>query len=163
MWRRTPIREFVILQDVNDAAPDYLMQATTPAAMKAALTKLHPNIMNRIPEIHFIEQHDPANENPDAVTQPYAFVADKVHEDPLHMNVRAVQENNPITAAAWDAFADLKEALSVKSEIGWYVVYNGDPKREAYFNQQDPEQVEETEPVEEMSAEVEARSFSFAL
>ena len=162
-WLRTPIREFVILQNVNDAAPDYLMQVTTPAAIKAALIKLHPDIMKRIPEIHFIEQHDPADENPDAVSQPYAFVADKVIEADLSINIREAQEKNPITAHAWDAFIDLKEALAgSEAEMGWFVVFNGDPDRAADVYQQDLEEVEVVEP-EEIGAGVEACCLSFAL
>ena len=132
-WPRTPIRHHVILQDVNEAAPDYLMQSSTPAALRASLTKLYPNIMKHIPEIQFIEQYDPEDEGPNAGCQPYAFVADKVIKSDLNINIREAQERNPISALAWDALVDLKEALVGKEEeLGWYVVYNGDVGRAGY-------------------------------
>ena len=132
-WPRTPIRHHVILQDVNDAAPDYLMNATTPAALRGSLTKLYPNLMRHIPDIQFIEQYDPEDDGPNAGCQPYAFVADKVIKSDLNINIREAQEKNPISATAWDALVDLKEALvGQEEELGWYVVYNGDVARAGF-------------------------------
>lgn len=145
-WARTPIREHVIIHNVNDAAPDYLMQATTPAALRASLTKVYPNIMKRIPDIHFIEQYDPEDEGPNARCQPHAFVADKVIRSDLSINVREAQDSNPVSTTAWEALVDLKEALAgKKAELGWYVVYNGDVERSGFQMLADEQGSEEAE------------------
>lgn len=105
-WPRTPIRQFIIVNDINDAASDYIMQSTTPNALHAAMTKLWPDIMNRLPNLQFIEQHDP--ENP--ATHPFAFVADVVVKSNAHVDIDKTREQGP-KPAAWEAFMDLKEAL----------------------------------------------------
>ncbi|KAK4693931.1 hypothetical protein P7C71_g3559, partial [Lecanoromycetidae sp. Uapishka_2] len=133
-WPRVPVRQFIIVQDVNEAASDYIMHTATPDALHAAMSKLWPDIMARLPNLQFIEQHDP--ENP--ATQPFAFVADVVVKSSTHLDIDKTREQGP-KPAAWEAFMDLKEELQnyakqfnpniAEFPVGWYAVYNGDPDR----------------------------------
>ena len=127
-----PIRHHVILNNVDEAAPDYIMQHSTPNALRESFTKMWPDIMKSIPKLDFLEQYNPEDHKQSYVCQPYAFVADKVIEAELNINIREAQERGPsISPAAWDAFVDLKEKLMGKEgEIGWFVVYNGNAARE---------------------------------
>ncbi len=127
-WVRRSIRIHIILQDVNEASADYLMQETTPIAMRASLTKLYPDIMKHLPDLQFIEQHDPEADGPDLAAQPYAFVADKVIESNLSISVEDAQVKNPISTETWEAMAELKDKLE-GTELGWFAVYNGNVGR----------------------------------
>lgn len=128
-WSRATIRIHVIINNIEEAAPDYLMSQTTPDAFRASFTKTYPEIMKNIPNLEFVEQYDPEDQRPTA--PPYAFVADKVVKSNLSINVREAQEQEPtISPAAWDAFLDLKEKLGAQDEeVGWFAVYNGDVER----------------------------------
>ena len=126
-WPRIPIRTHIIVNDIDDASPDYLMQATTPPALRESFYQLFPSIMDRLPEIQFIEQYDP-----DGVThcQPYAFVADTVIVGDSDQDLSQAQATCSVANKTWVAMVDLKEALGVAdAELGWFVVYNGDPER----------------------------------
>lgn len=129
-WKRTPIRHHIILKDVEDAAPDYLMHDATPAALRESFTKLWPHLMKHLPDLDFIEQNDPLDETPLAAFQPYAFVASKVVKGDLNINLREAQAQLGLSPAAWDAFYALRDELTGNSEeeIGLYVVSNGKPE-----------------------------------
>ncbi len=129
-WKRTPIRHHVILKNVDDAAPDYIMHDRTPAALRESFTKLWPHIMKYLPNLDFIEQNDPLDESPLAAFQPYAFVASKVVKGDLSINLREAQAQLSLTPVAWDAFSALRDELTGGSveEIGFYVVSNGKPE-----------------------------------
>ena len=131
-WKRVPIRHHVILNNVDEAAPDYIMQYSTPDALRESFMEKWPEIMKNIPRLHFLEQYNPEDHKQSYICQPYAFVADRVIEAELNINIREAQEKGPsISPAAWDAFVDLKEKLAGKDEeIGWFVVYNGNTDRE---------------------------------
>ena len=48
----------------------------------------------------------------------------------LSLNVEEVVAEGPgVTAAAWEAFAELRDKIAPGEKIGWWVVYNGDPER----------------------------------
>ncbi|MCJ1275330.1 hypothetical protein MMC21_003132 [Puttea exsequens] len=133
-WPRTPIREFTIVNNVEEAASDYIMSRGTPEAFRDAFAKNWPEVMAGIPNISFIEQYDPQEPKPEA----YAYVADVVIERHQDIDVDKARENGP-PAAAWEAFADLRDKLLLFARqfnattpdfnIGWYAVYNGDPDR----------------------------------
>ncbi len=61
----------------------------------------------------------------------------------LSLNVEEVVAEGPgVTAAAWEAFADLRDRIAPGEKIGWWVVYNGDPER-AYDSYEDEGEQEE--------------------
>lgn len=63
----------------------------------------------------------------------------------LSLNVEEVVAEGPgVTAAAWEAFAELRDKIAPGEKIGWWVVYNGDPGR-AYDSDDDEEEEEEGE------------------
>lgn len=126
-WPRKPIREFIIVNNVDDGASDYIMGPTTPDAFRATLTKLWPAIMARLPYIQFIEQHDPDY----SATQPYAFVADVVVEANGSIDIDKTREVHGPSATAWEAFYELRDKLyefakqfnpgMEEFQIRWYV------------------------------------------
>ena len=89
---------------------------------------LYPDIMAALPNLQFVEQLDPADDAGNATSQPYAFVVDKMEQSNLSINVEAVMGQG-VSAARWDALADLRDKLAPGEKIGWWVVYNGDPER----------------------------------
>jgi hypothetical protein len=63
----------------------------------------------------------------------------------LSLNVEEVVAEGPgVTAAAWEAFAELRDKIAPGEKIGWWVVYNGDPER-PYDSDEDEEEEEEDE------------------
>jgi hypothetical protein len=149
------IRVFVVLNNIDDAAPEYIQQAKTSRALLKTFQKSFPSVMKHLPKLQFIEQYDPEDTTETAVSQPYAFVADKVVECGLSANVENIISEGPgQNAQSWEAMADLRDALSPESKIGWWVVYNGDPER-AYPHGEDEEEQEMEEIEEEPEEEVE--------
>lgn len=98
--------------------------------------------MARLPELQFIEQYDPEDlYSETAVSQPYAYVADKVITIPGRAGtsnhnmtgglsvdfeevVRAHQQGSSATA-----IMELRDKLAPGEKVGWWIVYNGDPER----------------------------------
>ena len=128
-WPRPSIRQFVVIHNIDDAAPEYIVSPQTSAALRAALTNHYPSIMRQLPHLRFLEQYNPDVRGGDAVSQPYAFVADRVETCELSLDVTEALghgvENGP-----WDALLDLKEQLAPKAKLGWYVVVNADEVRQ---------------------------------
>ena len=124
-WPRKKIRVHVILNNIDDAAPDYVMSSGTPDALTANFRHLFPETMNALPDLQFVEQYDPTNDAANATLQPYAFVVDKVEQGHLNINVETVMGQG-VSAAKWDALADLRDQIAPGEKIGWWVVYNGD-------------------------------------
>ncbi len=74
----------------------------------------------------------------------------------LSLNVEEVVAEGPgVNAAAWEAFADLRDKIAPGEKIGWWVVYNGDPERAYDIDDEEDEDYEEEEEVEEEQEEAE--------
>ena len=127
-WDRVPIRHHIILNNVEDAAPEYLQNPDTTVAVVNSLRTKYPEIMKAVPTIRFIEQYDPSDTSFSAQSQPYAYVCDTVHQANLNIDV-ADAMSKAMPAAAWDAMADLRDAIAPNAKLGWWVVYNGDEER----------------------------------
>lgn len=117
------------MNNIDDAAPDYLMSGLTPDAMISALRAKHPKQVKALPDLTFVEQYDPDDVGPKAGCQPYAFVADRVVEADLSIDVGEAM-NKSISVKEWDAMVDLRDELAKDEKVGWYVVYNGDVDRD---------------------------------
>ena len=129
-WARTPIRHHVILNNVDDAAPDYIMQSTTPDALRASFTEKWPDIMAHLPNLQFIEMHDPTDCSQGSNDQPHAYVADRVQIGALDADMHKIMNEGPgITNEKWQALGELRDAISPGSRIGWFAVWNGDVER----------------------------------
>ena len=103
----------------------------TPASSTAIISQLrtqYPTIMSNLPHLQFIEQYDPADTSSSAQSQPYAYVTDKVAVHDLSIVVEdTISQGLPPTS--WEAMAELRDNIAPGANIGWFVVYNGDPER----------------------------------
>lgn len=127
-WGRVSIRHHVILNNVDEGAPEYIQNPKSAKAIIDSLKVKYPEIMRAAPSLTFIEQYDPNDTSSKAQSQPFAYVCDAVFKDDLSIYVNDAQAKG-MSAGAWDAMADLRDKLSEGSAIGWFVVYNGDEHR----------------------------------
>ena len=81
----TGIRVYVIRENLEDVAVEYIQSETTQIALREYFRRAHPTQMQHLEDttsgrtLHFLEQYDPNDETSDiAVSQPHAFVADQV-------------------------------------------------------------------------------------
>ena len=127
-WPRIKIRHQVILQNIDDASPEYIMTPASSSAIIAQLRTQYPTIMAGLPHLRFIEQYDPADTSSSAQSQPYAYVTDKVAIHDLSIVVEDTLSQG-LPPASWEAMAELRDSLAPGANIGWFVVFNGDPER----------------------------------
>ena len=128
-WSRKEIRIRVVLSNLDDASPDWLQGPRSSAALIANFQKEWPEIMASLPNLRFIEQYDPLDDRPQAMgSQPYVYVADKVEECGLSLDVSEVMGRG-IGTESWGALAELRDNLAAGAKVGWWVVYNGDEER----------------------------------
>lgn len=125
-WPRAAIRIHVIINNIDDAAPDWTMSSSSCQAFKDNLETLFPDTMAALADFRLIEQYNTIDEN----CQPHAFVADFVKEIPFSLDVDQVRLNHSFTPQAWEAMCDLRDHLSVDEKIHWYIVFNCDPERD---------------------------------
>jgi len=122
------IRIHIILQNLEEAAPEWLMAPATTKALLQNLTELYPTVMPSLPGLTFIEQYDPTDERAESKSQPYAFVADRVHEIKLGADVNEITGRG-IKPDAWDAMVELRDKLAPGEKLSWFVVVCGDVER----------------------------------
>lgn len=146
---------YIIVRSLDDASADYIQNPRTTRSLIGSLELGNPDIMSRIPELHFIEQHDPEDLSTNAaVSQPYAFVANKVVTladdfNGLSLNVDEVMnQDTGLSESGMEAMKELRDKLGPEEKIGWYIVYNGDPER-GYPGMNDDEKEMESEYTEE--------------
>ena len=116
----------MILQNLDDAAADWLMAPATVRAMTENFQKLYPEQMTSLPNLRFIEQYDPD----DLVSkeQPHAYICDQVHDVQLSVDIDEVRGKG-VANEAWGALADLRDKVAPGEKVGWFVVVNGDVER----------------------------------
>jgi hypothetical protein len=139
------VRVFIVLENLDDAAAEYIQQKKTSTLILDALKKNHPVATGHLPDLQLIEQYDPLDTTDAAVSQPYAFVADRVtilpeHTRPIHglsVSIDQRQLDDTISPEARDSLAEIRDAIAPGQQIGWWIVYNGDPER--YFPEIDDE------------------------
>ena len=127
-WPRAAIRIHIILNNIDDAAPEWIASPTTSSALRDNLVDLYPKIMHSLPDLRFIEQYDPSDDSHNAVSQPFAFVADQVEQCNLSLDLSESMKKG-IDSDKWDALMDLRDQLAPKEKLGWYMVFNGDEMR----------------------------------
>ena len=128
-WPRAAIRRHIILNNIDDAAPEYIVSPKASAALVKSFQDLYPDLMNSLPKLQFVEQYDPHDISASALSQPYAFVADKVELCHLSLDVTDTMEKG-VTQSCWDALWELREHLAPGQKLGWWIVYNGDETRD---------------------------------
>jgi hypothetical protein len=122
------VRIHVIMGQLDDAAPDWVMGPATTAALKASFAEQHPQLMaHLLDHLRFVEQYDPVAPTP-LKAQPYVFVCDLVHEVDLSVRVDDVRGKG-VPQDRWDAMTELRDQLSPGVELGWYIVVCGDTER----------------------------------
>ncbi|KAL1989652.1 hypothetical protein VTN49DRAFT_6849 [Thermomyces lanuginosus] len=128
---------YVVRNNIDDAAAEYIQEPTTTRVLLESFQEKFPDIMAHLPELHLLEQYDPEDLSDAAVSQPYAFVADRVEilpddarpKDGLHAPIDPPPDVT-ISQEVVDALARLRDVIGEPEEkIGWWLVYNGDPVR----------------------------------
>lgn len=141
-WPRagfTGIRVYVVLHNLEEAAAEYLQQPLTTELLTESLKRTQPDLMPRLPQLHFIEHYDPADESSNTVSQPFAYVGAKVVTIPdggsptaaePGLNIEdVVEQGSGLSDDATEALEALRDRLAPGEHIGWFMVYNGDPDR----------------------------------
>lgn len=127
-WPRPLIRIHIILQNIDDAAAEWLVAAPTTSALKRNFSDLWPDIMAHLSQLRFVEQYDPHDTSPAAASQPYAYVADVVEEIRLGVDVEEVRGKG-VKNEQWSAMMELRDKLAPDEKVGWFVVVCGDEER----------------------------------
>lgn len=141
-WPRPAIRIHIILQNLDDAAAEWISSPLTSSTLLTSFRTLHPTIMAQLPHLQLIEQYDPLDESAAATSQPYAFVADRVEVCGLSRDVGEVMGKG-VGAEAWGALVELRDRLAGGEKVGWWVVYCGDEERRWGGEGEDEEGVRE--------------------
>ncbi|KAK1063967.1 hypothetical protein LTR74_009034 [Friedmanniomyces endolithicus] len=127
-WPRPLVRVHIILQNLDDAAAEWLVAPQTTLALLQNFQYLYPECMQHLRGLRFIEQYDPNDTGPSAASQPYAYVADIVHEVKLGVCIDDVTTKG-IATEQWGAALELRDRLAPEEKVGWYVVVCGDEER----------------------------------
>ncbi|KAI9710864.1 MAG: hypothetical protein M1812_007316 [Candelaria pacifica] len=135
-WPRPLIRVHVVLNNLDDASPEWLIVPKTQACVLSNFQKLYPKIMAHLPCLQFIEQHDEKDVSATATSQPFAFIADKVTVCGLSADVGEIISEGT-TTDVWNAMIELRDKLVPGEKLGWYVVYNGDVERDDVVERDD--------------------------
>jgi hypothetical protein len=127
-WPRPLIRIHIILQNLDDAAAEWLMAPPTTSALLTNFTSLYPDLMPSLRSLRFIEQYDPMDESVESKSQPYAYVADFVQEVKLGVDIDEVRGKG-VGNDTWSSMAELRDKLAPGEKIAWFVVVCGDVER----------------------------------
>jgi hypothetical protein len=127
-WPRQLIRIHIILQNLDDAAAEWLIAPATTETLIENLTELWPQTIAHLPNLRFVEQYDPTDESPAACSQPYAYVADICEQVKLGVEVDEVRGKG-LGDEQWNALMELRDKLAPDEKVGWFVVVCGDEDR----------------------------------
>lgn len=127
-WPRPLIRIHIILQNLDDAAAEWLVAPGTTKTMLENFYQLYPDSMKHLDKLRFVEQYDPNDTSPGAASQPYAYVGDIVEEVKLGIDVDEVRGRG-VGNEQWAAMMELRDKLAPEEKVGWYVVVCGDEER----------------------------------
>ncbi|KAI5288213.1 AP-2 complex subunit sigma [Ascosphaera aggregata] len=135
------IRAYVTYHDILDAASEYLQEPLTNRCVIKSFEKINPDILNFLPDMRLIEQYDPEDTSPAAVSQPYAYVAAKTivmgekgkRGGSLSLSIEEVIEQGPgLSQKASEALSELRDTLAPDSRktrlAKWYAPYTDDEK-----------------------------------
>ncbi|RMZ66131.1 developmental regulator [Pyrenophora seminiperda CCB06] len=125
-WPRAQVRIHVIVQNLDDAAPEWLMAPATTACLTENFKTQYPEQMAQLPDLRFIEQYDPDDLH--TKDQPYAYVCDIVQEIKLGIEVDEARGAG-LGEEQWAAIAEIRDKVAPGEKLGWFVVVNGDVER----------------------------------
>lgn len=129
-WPRPLIRIHIILQNLEDAAAEWLVAPGTTATMLENFEELYPESMKHLERLRFVEQYDPEDLTSAAGSQPYAYVADICEPVKLGIDIDEFRGKG-VTNDQWAACCELRDKLAPEEKVGWYVVVCGDEDRYA--------------------------------
>lgn len=127
-WPRPLIRIHIILQNLDDAAAEWLCSPLSSRALLSNFRELFPNSMPHLPNLRFIEQYDPDDLSAASLSQPFAYVADVVEEVKLGVDIDEVRGRG-VGNEQWGALMELRDRLAPDEKVGWWVVVCGDEER----------------------------------
>lgn len=127
-WPRPLIRIHIILQNLDDAAAEWLCQPQTTRVMLENFHQLYPDCMPNLPNLRFIEQYDPEDLSAESATQPYAYVADVVEEIKLGAEIDEIRGKG-MASEQWESIMDLRDKVAPDEKVAWWVVVCGDEER----------------------------------
>jgi hypothetical protein len=127
-WPRPLIRIHIILQNLDDAAAEWLMAPLTTSTLLTNFTSLYPELMPSLRSLRFIEQYDPLDESAESKSQPYAYVADFVQEVKLGLDIDEARGRG-VGNDTWTSMVELRDKLAPGEKIAWFVVICGDVER----------------------------------
>jgi hypothetical protein len=125
-WPRAQVRIHIILQNLDDAAPEWLMAPATSTCLMDNFKQQWPETLARLPGLQLIEQYDP--EDITTKDQPYAYVCDQVRDIKLDIDIDEIREEGTKDGQS-DAITELRDKLAPGEKLGWFVVVNGDVER----------------------------------
>lgn len=129
-WPRPLIRIHIILQNLEDAAAEWLVAPGTTECMLENFNELFPDQMKYLPKLRFVEQFDPNDESTEtnAPSQPFAYVADVCQEVKLGIDIDEFRGKG-VTGNQWSALMELRDKIAPEERPGWFVVVCGDEER----------------------------------
>ena len=127
-WPRALIRVHVALLNLDDAAPEWLVAPKSTLALLKNFSQLYPECMEHLNRLRFVEQFDPNDQSSNAVSQPFAYVADMVEEVKLGVEIDEVRGRG-LNNEQWNAIMELRDQLAPEEKVGWYIVVCGDEER----------------------------------
>ncbi|TKX26994.1 hypothetical protein C1H76_0748 [Elsinoe australis] len=146
-WPRPLIRIHIILQNLDDAAAEWLVAPGTTKCLLENFEELHPHLMEQLPSLRFAEQYDPDDIGPNAGSQPYAYVADVCHEIKLGLDVDEVRGKG-VSNEQWAALLELRDKLAPEEKVGWFIVVCGDEDRSSPVEEVEEDQDSEVPQVD---------------
>ncbi|RMY41624.1 hypothetical protein D0864_16185 [Hortaea werneckii] len=129
-WPRPLIRIHIILQNLDDAAAEWLVAPETTQTLLENFNELYPDSMQHLERLRFVEQYDPSDLSAAAASQPYAYVADVCEEVKLSVPINEVTQRG-VPNEQWIALMELKDKIAPEEEVGWFIVVCGDEERYA--------------------------------
>jgi hypothetical protein len=127
-WPRNLVRIHIILQNLDDAAAEWLVAPKTTLALLKNFKDLYPESMAHLGKLRFVEQYDPSDSSQSAVSQPFAYVADMVEEVKLGVEIDEVRGRG-LNNEQWNAIMELRDKLAPEEKVGWFIVVCGDEER----------------------------------
>ena len=127
-WSRQLIRIHVALQNLDDAAAEWLVAPKTTLTLLKNFSQQYPECMEHLNRLRFVEQYDPNDESTSATSQPFAYVADMVEEVKLGVEIDEIRGRG-LNNEQWNAIMELRDKLAPEEKVGWYIVVCGDEER----------------------------------
>ncbi|KAM3414310.1 hypothetical protein BST61_g10961 [Cercospora zeina] len=129
-WPRPLVRIHIILQNLDDAAAEWLVSPATTDSLLDNFRALYPDQMKYLPNLRFVEQFDPEDEvsTSNGPSQPFAYVADVCVEVKLGINIDEYRGKG-VTGDQWQALMELRDKIAPEERPGWFVVVCADEER----------------------------------